>query len=165
MEKALRVINQMQKEGVFKNYAIGGGIAAVFYIEPITTFDLDIFIEIESKSDILLLSPVYEWLKKRGYKSKGESIIIEGIAVQFIPVYNELVKEAVGQAVTKIYRKIKTKILSKEYLIALMVQTGRPKDKERISLFINQGGIRDDILQNILTRHDLVNTWNRLKNE
>lgn len=65
MEKALRIINQMHKEGVFKNYAIGGGIAAVFYIEPIATFNLDIFIEIENTSGILLMSPIYEWLKKK----------------------------------------------------------------------------------------------------
>ena len=32
MEKAIQVVNQMKSEGLFSSYAIGGGIAALFYI-------------------------------------------------------------------------------------------------------------------------------------
>jgi len=34
----------MQKKKVIAKYAIGGGIAAIFYMEPMLTYDLDIFI-------------------------------------------------------------------------------------------------------------------------
>lgn len=34
----------MTKDNYIKDYAIGGGIAAIYYIEPILTYDLDIFI-------------------------------------------------------------------------------------------------------------------------
>jgi hypothetical protein len=45
MEKALRVINRMHKEGVLKEYAIGGAIATIYYTEPFATNDVDILID------------------------------------------------------------------------------------------------------------------------
>ncbi len=40
---AFQVINQMVADGVIEDYAIGGATAAFFYIEPDTTYDVDIF--------------------------------------------------------------------------------------------------------------------------
>jgi hypothetical protein len=42
MEKALIVIEEMTRVGIIKSYAIGGGIAATYYIEPVLTYDLDV---------------------------------------------------------------------------------------------------------------------------
>jgi len=42
MEKALIVIKEMTRLGIIKSYAIGGGIAATYYIEPVLTYDLDV---------------------------------------------------------------------------------------------------------------------------
>jgi len=55
MEQTLKIINLMQEEKLFATYAIGGGIAALFYIEPITTFDLDIFIILPESAGILFI--------------------------------------------------------------------------------------------------------------
>jgi len=116
MEKALQVLNEIQKSGIIKDYAVGGGIAATYYIEPILTFDLDIFfIPAQERPDVL--SPIYEALKNRGYKFHKEQIIVEGIPVQFIPVYNELVRDAMENAVEAKYRKAKTKIFRSEHLL------------------------------------------------
>ena len=43
MEKTLRVINEITRQGIISAYAIGGGIAATYYIEPMLTYNLDIF--------------------------------------------------------------------------------------------------------------------------
>ena len=43
MQKTIKVIDRLQKEGIIKEYAIAGGVAAIFYVEPILTYDLDIF--------------------------------------------------------------------------------------------------------------------------
>ena len=43
MKEALRVINEMRDAGIIGNYAIGGAIGAIFYLEPIETHDLDVF--------------------------------------------------------------------------------------------------------------------------
>ena len=69
MEHTLNIIHLMQQEGLFTTYAIGGGIAALFYIEPITTFDLDIFVILPGSSErVISLSPLYAWLEKKGYR-------------------------------------------------------------------------------------------------
>ncbi|MBM3285721.1 MAG: hypothetical protein FJY81_07585, partial [Candidatus Aminicenantes bacterium] len=85
MDKALRAINELRKSGFIRAYAIGGGIAATYYIEPFLTYDLDIFF-IPKTEGLDVLSPIYRELKKRGYSLEKELVIIEGIPVQFIPV-------------------------------------------------------------------------------
>ena len=44
MKKALSVLNQLEKSRIIERYAIGGAMAATFYVEPFTTFDLDVFV-------------------------------------------------------------------------------------------------------------------------
>ena len=166
MEKAIKVISQAQIEGLFSAYAIGGGIAALFYIEPVATFDLDIFIvPPESSGTLISLSPIYSWLASRGYKSSKEQIIIEGIAVQFIPVYNDLVKDGVLNAAEKNYGNTPTRVLRPEYLIALMLQTYRSKDKERLSKFLHEATIDYPLLDSILLKYNLKNVFETFKGQ
>ncbi len=44
VEKILRVMNGVQKAGIIQRYAIAGGVATLFYAEPISTIDLDLFV-------------------------------------------------------------------------------------------------------------------------
>lgn len=164
MEKTLHVINQMHKQGLFKKYAIGGGIATLFYIEPFTTFDLDIFLILpEDTEPLVSLSPLYQWMEKKGFKSIKEQIIIEGIPVQFIPAYNHLVKEAVLQAVEKKYQTEITFVIRPEYLFAIMLQTNRPKDRDRMLKMREQTEISAELLQKILNDHNLKNKYVEFK--
>jgi hypothetical protein len=161
MEKTLKIINQMQKEGVFKKYSIAGGIAAIFYIEPITTFDLDIFVILnDDKSDIISLSPIYQWIEKKGYQVQNEQIVMEGIPVQFIPVYNLLIHEAVENAVEKKYKGTTTYVLRAEYLFAIMLQTHRPKDVDRMIKFLDQVKMSDELIKKILIKYQLNDQFN-----
>ena len=54
-----------------ENYAIGGGIAAIYYLEPYQTEDIDVFIPVSAvqfgKAGLISLEPVYGYLKKLGY--------------------------------------------------------------------------------------------------
>jgi hypothetical protein len=166
MEKALKIVSQAQAEGLFSSYAIGGGIAALFYIEPVATFDLDIFIiQEKSSSPVVSLSPIYSWLTARGYKPSNEQVIIEGIAVQFIPVYNDLVKDGVLNAAEKKYGNTPARVLRPEYLIALMLQTFRPKDKERLCKFLQETAIDYPLLDSILIKYDLKNIFETFKRQ
>jgi hypothetical protein len=141
-----------------------GGIAALFYIEPIVTFDLDIFIILPSAYEtILSLSPIYSWFEKHGYKPDKEHIILEGVTVQFIPAYNDLVKESVQFAVEKSYGDIAVRVLSPEYLVAIMLQTFWPKDKERILRFLQEASLEDSLLESILRKHHLENAFQNFK--
>jgi hypothetical protein len=156
MEKAIKIINEMQVLGIIKKYAVGGAIAAMFYTEPLLTYDLDIFFAPSEESENLLaLSPVYEYLKGQGYKPEQEHIIIEGIPVQFLPLYNDLVKEAVDNAVQVEYKDTTVNVLKLEYLLAIMIQTSRPKDKQRIIKFLVEANINETDLERILDKHNL----------
>src|SRR5436853_929873 len=101
MKETFKVINQMVKDGVIEEYAIGGAVAAIYYLEPFDTADLGIFFQVSAMgNDLTLLAPIYEYLTVRGYKAKGESIYIEGLPVQFLPVFNPLTEEGVERAQT-----------------------------------------------------------------
>ncbi|MDD5672837.1 MAG: hypothetical protein PHC61_01620 [Chitinivibrionales bacterium] len=166
MEKTIQMIVQAQNAGLFSSYAIGGGIAALFYIEPVATFDLDIFIILpESSSPLISLSPIYSWFSDRGYKPSQEQIVIEGIAVQFIPVYNDLVRDGVLDAAEKKYGNTPTRVLKPEYLITLMLQTYRSKDKERLSKFLQETTIDYPLLDSILLKYNLKKVFETFKEQ
>lgn len=156
MEKVIKVIEEIKKAGLIGKFAIGGGIATIFYVEPILTYDLDaFFIPVKETKGLITLSPIYYYLKKRGYNVDKEHIIIEGIPVQFIPVYNELVKEAVEDAIDMKYKEMKVRIIKAEYLVAIMLQAFRPKDKERIIKLMDEVKINMKYLKEILRRYRL----------
>jgi len=52
MERTLKVLNELERSGIIETYAIGGGIAAIFYIEPVLTYHLDVFVRLQRPWDI-----------------------------------------------------------------------------------------------------------------
>jgi hypothetical protein len=162
VEKTLKLVKELKEKKVFKEFSIGGGIAALYYIEPILTYDLDIFfIPIEDSIDVL--TPVYSYLKKKGFKAKKEHVLIEGVPVQFIPAYNDLVKEAVQSSVEVKYGRIITRVLGLEYLIAVMLQTYRPKDRERLVKVFEEAKIDLKLLKKILKSFGLFQKYVQFK--
>jgi len=153
----------MVKDGVIEQYAIGGAVAAIFYIEPINTNDLDIFFRFKEPSAGLdILAPLYEYLSDLGYKGQGDSIDIEGWPVQFLPIFNPLLEEAVEQAREVTFHRTKTRVMQAEHLVAIMLQTGRLKDHARIAQFIEHNAVDQERLDSILIRHGLVKKWETL---
>ena len=159
MEKTLEIINRMEADGVIGRYAIGGAMAAVFYVEPFATFDLDIFFAASVSGGLMTLTPVYEYLARAGYEAKGEAVDIEGWPVQFLPTYNPLVAEAVEQAVEIKFKGTPTRVLSAEHLVAVMLQTGRDKDYARAAKFLEEGVVNVERLTDITARHGLADKW------
>jgi hypothetical protein len=162
MEKALGVIEEMARLGVIKAYAIGGGIAATYYIEPILTYDLDIFF-IPIKEGMDELAPIYEFARGRGYVEQAEALLIEGFPVQFIPAYNDLVREAVADASTLRYRNAEAKVVRAEYLAAIALQTGRAKDRERVIKLLEDADIDRELLARIVRQHGLGDRLKKLE--
>ena len=66
-----------------------------------------------------------------------ECIDIGGTPVQFLPVYNSLLEEALTQAISFDYDGVAARVLPAEYLAAISVQTGRTKDKLRVQSFLD----------------------------
>jgi hypothetical protein len=163
MKKTLHVLNDLKKKGIINEYAIGGGMGAVFYIEPILTYDLDVFIMTRAEADMQPLAALYRYLKKKGYPPRQEQVIIEGIPVQFLPAFNELLNEAVREARKITYQGTETRIMSVEHLMAIMLQTGRAKDRERLFKVLEEADIDQVKLARILKRFGLQEKFKQWK--
>ena len=164
MEKTLIVLNELEKNGLIERYAIGGGIAALYYAEPVLTYDLDIFCILPTEGEeVITLSSIYEYLQNKNYKADGEHIVIEGVPVQFIPTYNRLVEEALLEATKTNYKQIETRIVRVEHLLAIMLQTYRPKDRERMLLILDETQIDALYPDDILERHGLLKKWREFR--
>ncbi|MBN2619878.1 hypothetical protein JXB22_02215 [candidate division WOR-3 bacterium] len=160
MKKTLAVINDLKKQGIIEDYAIGGGIAAINYIEPILTYDLDVFVILSKTSDkhIVDLSKLFDELRKKEYQWQKEHIIIEGVPVQFIPA-DALEIEAIHNSIEIDYEGIPARIFSAEYLIAILVRAGRAKDIDKVRKLLEQAAIDHKKLKAILVQYDLVNKY------
>jgi hypothetical protein len=160
MERTLQVLNELERDGVLSRYAIGGAMGATFYIEPFLTFDLDIIALLPpTKAGLLTLTPLYEALRIKGYVEEGECVVIEGVPVQFLPAYNTLLEEALQEAREMPYQATTTRVLRVEHLVAICLQTARPKDRERVRILRDQARIDDAYLAGILRRHHLEGKW------
>lgn len=160
MRKTLAVINELKKQGIIEDYAIGGGIAAIYYIEPILTYDLDIFVilpQAKGKS-VIDLSVLFNSLRQKGYSWKKEHLIIEGVPVQFIPA-DKLETEAIGNAPNVDYEGTKTKVFSVEYLITVLVRAGRTKDIEKVEKILKQSTVKYKKLKSILSKYKLLSKY------
>lgn len=165
MEGTLKVLNELEHEGVIARYAIGGAVGAIFYMEPFLTYDLDVFVVLpQTAGGLLTLSPIYEALKQRGCQEEGECLLIEGMPVQFLPAYNPLLEEALAEAREMRYAETITRVLGPEHLAAIMVQTGRAKDRQRFSTFMEEAELDADRLRDILECHQLTQRFNTWKN-
>ena len=88
MKNILKVINRMKQDGVIDRYAIGGAVAAIYYLEPAATLDIDIFVFLPKTpgATLLSLSPIYQYLTKLGFKTEKEYVLIDKWPVQsFLP--------------------------------------------------------------------------------
>jgi len=159
VKRTLEILNGLENQGVFSRYAIGGAMAATFYTEPVLTFDLDVFVVLSPETGQLIsLAPIYEALRARGY-GEEETVMIEGVPVQFLPAYNALVEEALGQAREIDYEGVSARVLRAEHLIAICLQTGRAKDRARVAMLREQAHLDHELLADILNRHQLEETW------
>ncbi len=161
IEKTFAVINRMSDEGVIENYALGGATAVIFYTEPIATQDIDIFVHTRAEGNPLMeFQPIFDYLKQRGCEIKGEHIYIEGYPVQFLPISKKLIDEAVDKANEfELSGKTAVRVMSPEYLVAIMLDTGRHKDYLRIGVFLQHDKVNPEKLKRVLDEHNLAEKW------
>ena len=164
MRETLHYLRQMRESGIIGDYAIGGAMAATFYIEPITTFDLDVFVVLPQKTDstLISLSSLYHHLRTAGFKEDKECVFINGVPVQFLPAFNPLIEEALGNAIELDYDGVKVPVFSAEHLVVIALQTGRGKDNARVQSFVESGILCQKKLQDIIMRYGLEEKWKHL---
>jgi hypothetical protein len=160
-------LNQMQADGIVDRYAIGGAVGATFFLEPVATLDVDIFITFRSEPGSLLVSPqpVFDYLKAQGGTMAGEYIVVAGWPVQFLPAETPLTAEALRAAVDRDVDGTCAWVFTAEHLAAIALQTGRAKDKARLLQFIEAGVLDAAGFQAILVRHGLVSAWQKFEGQ
>jgi hypothetical protein len=165
IKQVVNVVNQMCLDGVIDRYAIGGAVGATFYLEPVATLDVDIFVTFQTKPGQLLVSPqpIFDYLTAQGCAVQGEYIVIAGWPVQFLPPPSPLVEEALENTVTMDVEGTPARVFTAEYLAAIALQTGRAKDKARLLQFIESGRMNRDLFEKILTRHLLEKAWTKFQ--
>jgi hypothetical protein len=148
MIETIKELNILKKKGLIRNYAIGGGYALNYYIEPTLTYDLDVFILIDTDRDYFNL---YNYFRIRKYKIRNVYVVINELPVQFLPSYiNPLIEEAIRKAKRIKIKEVNTKVLTIEYLIATLLMAFRPKDRMVIPSLLKLANKR--LLNNILKR-------------
>ena len=155
MKTALRVLNELVAEKVIKDYAIGGAMGAMFYMEAVTTMDLDVFVVFNDDLNLLPLQPIYDALKAKGYQPdehEHECVNVAGTPVQFLPAFSPLLIEALEHARPFDYEGTPAKVLEAEYLAAICVQTGRMKDRLRVQMFLSSEGFDKKKFEDLLDK-------------
>ncbi|MDZ4405046.1 hypothetical protein [Prosthecobacter sp.] len=165
IQEVIATINQMQADGIIERYAIGGAVGATFYLEPVATLDVDIFVSFRPQPGSFLISPqpIFDYLRARGCFMEGEYVMIAGWPVQFLPPGTSLVEEALLEAVTKDVEGIPALVFTAEHLAAITLQVGRAKDKARLLQFVENGSLDAARFQRILARHKLVDAWQKFE--
>lgn len=155
----LKVINQLEEDGLIENYAIGGSIALMHYCEPFYTQDLDIYCFIPGKTVLIDLGPIYRRLEMLGYKPSGESVTIEGVEVQFVPPHGALSEEALHAAKATRIEGVGTRVFQYEHALAMKANAGRPKDWAHLATAIASADPDMVQLKDLLSRYGLIEKW------
>jgi hypothetical protein len=183
LKQTIDVLNDMAASSVIDTYAIGGAVAAFYYIEASSTDDFYILVSLENRAasastGLLTLGPIVEYLTGRGFTEwRHEGIVIAGWPVQFLPVADGLDAEALNEApaieleVTPGEPPVSTRLLSAEHIMAIALKVGRPKDLNRIAQSVSENAFDMKRFCDILSRHGLRSKWSNcclrlgLKNE
>jgi hypothetical protein len=90
LRRTIAVALRLAEKGAIHRYAITGAVAAVNYIQPTLTEDLDVLVSVahfeKRQSGLILLGPIEIALAELGYTERSElGFMIEGWPVRFIP--------------------------------------------------------------------------------
>lgn len=163
MEKVIQVLNQMQADGVIEKYAIGGGIASIYYLEAYQTDDIDVFVlpVVTRESGLISLESIYAYLENLGYHSvdEGIGILIEDWPVQFLFACESIQEEAVALAEDVPFGQSHTRIFSAAHLAAELLRSGRDKDLIRVKKLYQSAGVDRVFFHELVRQHRLSQEW------
>jgi hypothetical protein len=169
LRKTIEIVVRLAEQGTIQGYAIAGAVAALNYIEPTLTEDLDILVSVahleNRPSGLILLTPIERALADMGYSTRTDlGILIDGWPVQFLPVASELDEEALDRAIeveveTSGHPSVRARCLRAEHVVATAVKVGRLKDLARVQAFLDQDAVDLSALRDVLKRHGLMQKW------
>jgi len=150
----LRAANDLLAAKLIEDWALGGALAAIYYVEPFTTYDADIFFVPADKGLTAGIPAIYAHLQAKGWQVEREHLLVRGFPVQFLAA-SGLTEEAVREAEKIEFEGVPAKVFRAEHIVAIAASVGRAKDKARIEQVLQQAGLDQTKLENILQRHKL----------
>ena len=163
MQAVCDILEALLREGTLTQYAIGGATAAGFHGEPLATRDVDVFVFLEAPPGALLVSlaPLYARLAEMGFAEfEEEGLLIHDFPVQFLSVAPGLETEALEQAVTHEWDGHRIRVMRPEYLAAMALTVGRPKDRARLVYLLDLPDFDRQFFATILDDYQLTERWN-----
>jgi hypothetical protein len=167
VRETFEVIEQMKRDGVIEEYAIAGAVGTIFYVEPFSTEDVDILVNLRpSDSGLVSLEPIFSYLHQRGYdRFSNQGIEIGGWPVQFLPVSDALTDEALAEAQYLPYDdELSVRVVRPEYLAAEATKLGRPKDVQRIVSLFEIEDFDQAFFRQLIDKHGLAERLRRVQN-
>jgi hypothetical protein len=157
------LLNEMRAAGVIAEYALFGAAAQMRYTEAVATLDADVLISVAHPERFDILTPIYEFCANHGYVPEGDAIQIGAWPVQFVPVFNQLTREALEKADTADFEGVPFRVVQAAYLAVIALGTGRAKDFARILALLESGSVTPDEIKGLAQRHGLLEAWKRFK--
>lgn len=162
MQDTLKILLQLRTEGMIGRFAIGGAVAASFYVESVATEDLDVYAFLQpASSGLLTLTPLYERLRQLGGMVVNEHVVVHGWPLQILPPYNPLIEAAVMSALEQKFHDVMVPVATAAYLCAIALQTGRAKDYQRVNALLEAGCVDASVLEKLVREYALQERWNQ----
>jgi hypothetical protein len=133
----------------------GRGDGVLFYAEPARTYDLDVFVLLDEQAEASLtpLAGIYEWARTRGFSADAEHVVMHDVPVRFLPLFSPLVREAVAHARSLSYEGVPVRVVARDYLVVLALQSGGARRRERAWQLLESGEVDREELRRLCTRH------------
>ncbi len=85
----------------------------------------------------------------------AEHVMIHGVPVQFLPAPNALAEDAIREARVLDYDDVHVRVIDPEHLVALALQAGGARRRERAWQLFEAGQIDRDRLRRLLSTHGI----------
>lgn len=154
LAEVFRAANDLVAVKLIEGWALGGALATIYYVEPFTTYDADIFFIPSDKGLSAGIPAIYAYLQAQGWQVEREHLLVRGFPVQFLAA-SGLTEDAVREAEQIEFEGVPTKIFRAEHIVAIAASVGRAKDKARIEQMLQQADLDKSKLENILRGHKL----------
>jgi len=163
MKEIAGLLNEMCQADIIKNYAIFGAVAQMRYTEAVVTMDLDVLVAVPETDSLAILRPIYEFCSRKGYQPEGEAIRVGAWPVQFIPIFDDLSKEAMDCAEEADLDAVTVRVVKADFLAVMALKVGRVKDKTRILSLIEAKAVTEEEIANLARKYNLDKEWKQFK--
>ena len=154
---SIRVLNNLKRRRVIRDYVLIGGVAATAYMEPVFTEDLDVVVMVDTDEEYLQL---FQAVSDYSEGMEGMHHILGEVPVQFFPTtIKPLYGDALRTARQVRVGNLRVKVASPEHLVLLALEAFRERDRFRIAALLPLTDT--SILDELTRRFDETGTLTR----